>query len=1076
MKRRFISFFVLVTFLFNLSLPYSARAQIIAGLELPTPSQLVMPAGNSSLPVLKGLKLNPQNPLQIDFIIDTKGKGTVSKDEAQKLIKYFLAALAVPKEDIWVNLSPYEQNRIVPQTLGVTDLGKDLLGEDYILKQLASSLTYPESATGKQYWNVINGVGANNHSPATNNFNKVWIIPDKSSVYENNDTALISESRMAVKTEEDYLACRHAYRQAGQAGLAMQKNGVGARLPRPGQGNPSPTDAFKQNILPLIEKEVNEGANFANLRQIYNSLVLATWFKQKFFNSFYRHYINQAKLSGITLDDKTAKEKIYNLYIEAFHKGVYNYVKSERITPVKISKRSYFSGGFTGAGMTVPLGPVTTNGDTVVEARLTPEGLGTASGDQASLDGQGIVKRICDFRNQVSKGYDRDLSGRLQFLQRFTPDQMERLPLAAADILGALGDLATIDGIEHDMHMDPRPQYRAFMIKRFCRAAVAMAILHYLPEDKRAELLANNALRPHFETAVRYFIKAFPRVHGVDAALADAFLNNGGYAIMETFGVWDRVRHGAFGSSNNGDVSREHHAMLHKLAGENLNICLYGSGHVVSMPNFGTVPAPHANGLLGRTTFVDPVGEQKFIDEVMAPLVQKLGTGSKAKIGDGPAVEIRDVLLAANIFWVKLPVGSSIDDAHAGWSQFAIHLFCADFNAKPLGQKFQDLVHEAVELACKQDLKGWTEADAIRAHRLAENYVQSLEWLAYGEFYGTGPGQLNDDRLVEMSVAELKSFTGRKAKIVADRLRYILLNYAHQESYYLGDALKHHTVWGKILEKFSSLQDFLDLGIDVKKFNPYADKADKNGITKGEWVSLWAALSRAGYGKVLEELIAPHGHIYFYFGQMLESNIEKRAHYAPDNLKAALIIAKMEAQRWKKMLSPESSTVRHEQLGMIRQEIRYILGDLAAIDANDSTHMNPEHMSYIHERYMRARIVAMFCSALGLELEQIVRQDQSLGRALDNSRIYCVNAERFMPDDLMRVSIAAPAPRSSGGNPSSGGGSFSIESETAAVGGENFTGMETKVSGNLMPMELKGTDFSQLSGLGVEVISIRPID
>jgi hypothetical protein len=342
MKRKPISLLVLVSFVFNLMLPYQSHAQMVAGMQLPAPRQMVMPSGNTSLPVLKGLKLNPKNPLQIDFIIDSKGAGVVSKKEVERLVKYFLAALAVAKEDVWVNLSPYEQNRIVPETLGLTDLGKDLLGQDYILKQLASSLTYPESELGKKYWQA---------SSSAQSFNRVWIVPAKSSIYENKDTALISEATMAVKTEEDY--------------LAMKNNGQTQRF--------APTNVFKTQILPVIEKEVNNGSNFANLRQIYNSLVLATWFKQKFFNSFYRNYINQQKINGVIIDDKTAKEKIYALYVEAFQKGVYNYVKTEQ-SNFKRTRRAYFSGGFAAGGMQVTPGHKTDGGDVVATVDLKPSG------------------------------------------------------------------------------------------------------------------------------------------------------------------------------------------------------------------------------------------------------------------------------------------------------------------------------------------------------------------------------------------------------------------------------------------------------------------------------------------------------------------------------------------------------------------------------------------------------------------------------------------------------------------------------------------------------------------------------
>jgi len=58
-----------------------------------------------------------------------------------------------------------------------------LLGEDYVLKQLAASLTYPETEVGKKYWDEINNsVGARLPRPGqgnpapTNLFNKIWMF------------------------------------------------------------------------------------------------------------------------------------------------------------------------------------------------------------------------------------------------------------------------------------------------------------------------------------------------------------------------------------------------------------------------------------------------------------------------------------------------------------------------------------------------------------------------------------------------------------------------------------------------------------------------------------------------------------------------------------------------------------------------------------------------------------------------------------------------------------------------------------------------------------------------------------
>ena len=104
---------------------------------------------------------------QIDFILD-KGDSVSSpnaligdpqqeqlKTEATKLIKYFLASLTTPEKDLWVNLSPYEKDRVIPPSFGQTEMGRDLLAQDYILKQITASLIYPEKELGKKFWKKV---------------------------------------------------------------------------------------------------------------------------------------------------------------------------------------------------------------------------------------------------------------------------------------------------------------------------------------------------------------------------------------------------------------------------------------------------------------------------------------------------------------------------------------------------------------------------------------------------------------------------------------------------------------------------------------------------------------------------------------------------------------------------------------------------------------------------------------------------------------------------------------------------------------------------------------------------------
>ena len=57
-------------------------------------------------------------------------------------------------------------------------------------------------------------------------------------------------------------------------------------------------------------------------------------------------YADKNKVAGVNIDDPQEKEKIYQRYLKAFKKGVYNYIK-EDIDPVtqETIPRKYFSGG-----------------------------------------------------------------------------------------------------------------------------------------------------------------------------------------------------------------------------------------------------------------------------------------------------------------------------------------------------------------------------------------------------------------------------------------------------------------------------------------------------------------------------------------------------------------------------------------------------------------------------------------------------------------------------------------------------------------------------------------------------------
>ena len=315
--------------------------------------------------LIKGLTVDPQNPLHFHFIVDTARtslQGEALRRESDRLIKYFLASLTVPEQDLWVNLSPYEQDRIIPDAFGTTEMGRDLLAQDYILKQLSASLVYPQSELGEKFWEKVHQKAYELYGQTQiplNTFNKVWIVPDQAVVFEHENTAYVVESHLKVMLDEDYVALNaNAFNAKSRTALGEgdERRGMGRDIEkvreRPLHSDIT-SEIIREIIIPEIEREVNEGQTFAQLRQIYHSMILATWYKRNLKESLLGQvYADKNKTRGIELEDKTVKEKIYHQYVEAFSQGVYDFIKEE-YDPASgdIVPRKYFSGGIRGFHM-----------------------------------------------------------------------------------------------------------------------------------------------------------------------------------------------------------------------------------------------------------------------------------------------------------------------------------------------------------------------------------------------------------------------------------------------------------------------------------------------------------------------------------------------------------------------------------------------------------------------------------------------------------------------------------------------------------------------------------------------------
>ena len=314
---KIIRFCVVLVFSMTIIAPLG-RAGVVP--QLPVPN-MVMSAGGVYHPArLVGMRVDPYAPFSFDFIVakgDSGLEGEALKKESEKLIKYFLAALAVPEDEMWVNLSPQERERMMGEGLGRTQMGYELLAQDYVLKQMTASLMHPDSGTGKRFWREVYEKAQAQYGTEeipVETYNRVWVVPKEAVVYERGRGAYVLRAELDVMLESDYLGLKAAGKAAGEA---QEMSALGREVVR-------------EVLLPELRKAVNEDAMFAPLRQAYGGMILAAWYKRRLKASVLGAvYADRKKVAGVEMEDEGLKEAVYEAYMRSVREGVFNILKAQ---------------------------------------------------------------------------------------------------------------------------------------------------------------------------------------------------------------------------------------------------------------------------------------------------------------------------------------------------------------------------------------------------------------------------------------------------------------------------------------------------------------------------------------------------------------------------------------------------------------------------------------------------------------------------------------------------------------------------------------------------------------------------
>jgi anti-sigma regulatory factor (Ser/Thr protein kinase)/GGDEF domain-containing protein len=265
---------------------------------------------------------------------------TKLQEESKALLNYFFIGISLPNDSFWVNLRPDSPDNIIDPYLAQTDLGKILLEADLQLKKDTANFTSPQTPEGKEYWNKLYQkagelFGSENITIPT--LTRPWIVPNEIIIRESADNAYIYKATLKVMLEQDYLKDSATY------------NFTDERLK---QLNEYSSQLIRETIIPKLTKDINTAKRYAPLRQVYYSLILAQWFKQKFQGlspqgtvpGFYVSLIDRRNLTGLTSKEPWSKNTYFQAYQKSFKEGEYN-IKEQVYCLGAQTIRNYMSGG-----------------------------------------------------------------------------------------------------------------------------------------------------------------------------------------------------------------------------------------------------------------------------------------------------------------------------------------------------------------------------------------------------------------------------------------------------------------------------------------------------------------------------------------------------------------------------------------------------------------------------------------------------------------------------------------------------------------------------------------------------------
>ncbi|MGH3346381.1 MAG: hypothetical protein ACRDO4_05320 [Nocardioides sp.] len=220
----------------------------------------------------------------------------------------FFVWLALPASQFWVNLNPNEPHRIIEKAFGRTHAGRVLLEADLQLKKSVAHFTDPRNRTGEKFWESL--AGAQRCVSM-----RQWIVPGRAVVHATDEELHIVEAPLRVKMETSYIDDQGT----GQYRSCQQES------PEAAAHNER---VYRTQVLPLVERRVNKGPEYAALRRVYRSRVAAEWVRERhgYQRTAYDDVIGSGRIGRWATEARWKPIDTFRAYVRSYRDHEYELV------------------------------------------------------------------------------------------------------------------------------------------------------------------------------------------------------------------------------------------------------------------------------------------------------------------------------------------------------------------------------------------------------------------------------------------------------------------------------------------------------------------------------------------------------------------------------------------------------------------------------------------------------------------------------------------------------------------------------------------------------------------------------